>query len=124
MNIGKILERFSIMAELDLDDASQWIGLMEESAAEIKSQLKEDINESEYEDRLNAAAAVLSFYKYTLCLTSRSAVFSTSDGISMVTASITDRKNMISAASSAWKSTRASISNILKDPGFIFQGVR
>ena len=123
MNIEKIIEKFSIMADISLDEAAQWSSLIEETANEIKNQLKDGLNETDYEGSLNSAAAVLTFYKYTLFVTSRSMSFSISGGISTA-ASITDRRNMLAAARTSWENTRASMSNILKDPEFIFQGVK
>lgn len=123
MKIKKIVERFSILADISLNDASKWFNMCKESADEIRSQLREDINEDDYEDRLNAAAASLSFYKYVLYATSRNAPLSVTNGVTAVAAGITDRKNMVESAKLTWKNARASISHLLKDPCFAFQSV-
>ncbi len=124
MDIKKIVGRFSVLANISLNDASKWFNLCRESADEIKSQLREGINEKNYEDRLNAAAAVLSFYKYILCTASKITSVSITTGTNSAASGIADRKNMIEAANLMWKNTRASISDILKDPDFIFKGVK
>lgn len=122
MNIRKILERFANMLDISLDNAAKWLPLCMESSREIRACLKEGVNEAEHEDRLNNAAAVLGFYRYTLYRLSQDITLNQS---ALYTTPVsTDRKNILTSVSESWNDIRSSMSDILSDPDFIFQGVK
>lgn len=131
MNVRKILEKFLIMANIPQNEAKQWIPLCTQAFKEIQSSLKECVDESAHEDRLNSAAAVLAIYKYTLHRFSRIATtrVTTSQVDTQATTPIDvqipiNRSSALNAATLAWQETRASLSDILKDPDFTFKSVR
>lgn len=122
MNVRKILEEFSIIADVSLDNTAKWLPLCMKTSREIRACLKEGVNETDHEDRLNTAAAVLGFYRYTLYRLSRDMSL---DQVSPdIVSPVTDRKNILVSASEAWNNIRSSMSDILSDPDFIFQGVK
>ena len=122
MDIQKIVERFAAIADITVESALPWWELCSESANEINSWIREGVDKEANETRLNTLTAVYSFYKYTLILVSRKTVATIENGFAIAT--VTDRRNMLSAANNAWKQARGEAADILNDFDFVFTGVK
>ena len=63
--LQEVLDRFALIANLSADEVTPWIEICEDSISEIESNLRENIDQELNSRRLEAAAAGLSFYKYS-----------------------------------------------------------
>lgn len=118
MDLQEILTRFALIASLNLEEAAPWMTICNEAASQLRSKLKDPTAESSNSERLNAAAAALSFYKYTMYRSS---------GLGMNNFSIkdikinADNKLSISAAKSILNDAMSDIHDLLLDDDFLFQ---
>ena len=121
MNIQEILMRFALIADLNLEEAAPWLPICSEAAEEIRGQLKNAADEATHARRLTAAAAALAFYRYTLYRASGSGMDTFSAGDVKITS---DKKNSVQIAQSVWCNARNTVSDVLKDDGFLFEQVK
>lgn len=120
MNLNEIIKRFSIIADLSWEEASPWASVCEDASIEIKSKLRNDVNEEKNERRLNAAAAALAFYRYVLYRCSGGGMESFTAGEIRIK---TDAKNHAKMAYNVWLDAKYSISDLLKDDDFMFERI-
>ena len=123
MNLQKILEKFSIISNTELDDISSWIPFCEDSMEEIKAHLKKDVDIEEPSNarRLETAAATLTLYKYILYnITSNINTETFAAGELRVKTNYTAS---IKSAYQAWEQAKNSISDILIDETFTFERI-
>lgn len=120
MNILAVLERFSIVANLTIENISPWIQLCKDSIEEIEKNLKSNADLEINSRRLESAAAALSFYKYTLYRAS-------SSGMESFTAGELKIKNnydsSVKMAYTIWKEAKNSIADLLLDNDFTFERI-
>jgi hypothetical protein len=114
-NIANVIKRFSQLSGLSESQINSWIYICEDSILEIKSQLRDGVSEQENTEKLNSAAAALSFYKYVLCTSIKDDLDPENQYIS--------NPYTKSLASDLWQKHRDNISNLLKDEKFIFKAV-
>lgn len=120
MDIQGILERFSLISGLTNEEALIWVPLLTDAKNEIEAKLKDDVDLTAENRRLNVAAAAFGFYKYTLYKFSNSETGSFSAGDISVNL---NEKEIINIAFNIWLEAKASIHDLLKDDEFLFQGV-
>lgn len=120
MNLQETLERFSIIANLPMEDISPWIPICEDACDEIKRHLRSGVDEIKNARRLNVAAAALSFYKYVLYRASGGAMESFSAGELRIK---TNGKMSIKMAHKVWEDAKSSIADLLTDDDFIFERI-
>jgi kynurenine formamidase len=112
--------RFAIISGLPDEQVNKWIDICEDAISEIKTHLKPGIDEKENENRLCAAAASLSFYRYILFLAAREGVDSFSIGEFSVRS---NKRTSVEAAHRIWLEAKAAVSEILTNDDFSFKGV-
>lgn len=118
LDLQEILTRFALVAGLNLEEAAPWMTICNEAINELRSKLKDPTAEDSNSERLNAAAAALSFYKYTIYRSS---------GLGMNNFSIkdikinADNKLSIKAAKSILNDAMANIHDLILDNDFLFQ---
>ena len=115
MNISEVIKKFSILSGLSGESVHPWISICEESIFEIRTKLREGINEEDYKDKLNSAAAALSFYKYVLCASIKDDLDPDNQYIS--------NPYTKSLALSMWQEYKNSISFLLNDNNFVFKTI-
>lgn len=120
MNLQSVIERFSIVAKLSIEETSPWIDLCKDSTEEIERNLKSDVDIELNSRRLESAAAALSFYKYTLYRASASGMESFSAGELKIK---NDCNSSVRIASTIWREAKKSISDLLKDTDFAFERI-
>lgn len=121
MNTQEVLSRFAIMANLTIEEASIWTTLCEDTIEELQKHIKDGIDEEKSARQLNAAAAALSFYKYTLYRASGMGM----DAFSVGDISIKgDKKLSVQTAYKVWQEAKGSICDLIVDDGFIFEEIR
>ena len=120
MKTEDVLERFAIIASLTDSVSSKWSFIVEDAVAEIKSKLKSDIDENINGRRLTAAAAALSFYKYTLYKAASDELESFSAGDISIKSNC---QKSIEIAFSVWNEAKKSILDLLNDDEFYFEQV-
>lgn len=120
MELNGILNRFSFLSGLSLNESNSFIPFCNDAKTEIQLKIKPNIDESAESERLEAAAAALSFYKYVLHKASLQSTQSFSAGDVSVRE---DYKQQIESALSMWHEARASVCDILQDNEFCFQQV-
>lgn len=120
MDLQEILERFAMIADIALDDASVWIPVCREAMDEIKQRIKKDVNISGSERRLNAAAAALAFYRFILYKASGTSITMPPSADS---GALNDRRVGVRAAYDVWRSARGAVADLMVDDDFTFRGV-
>ncbi len=120
MNLQIVLEKFSVISNIDINDCSKWIPLCKESINEIKNNLRSDVDENANAYRLETAAAALSLYKYALYSYASMKAESFSAGELKIKI---DPNKCIKMAQKAWIEARNSISDLLKDESFVFERI-
>lgn len=120
MNLQNIVKRFSIIANISLEEAFPWTEICEEAADEIKSHLKSDVDEDKHRRRLDAAAAALAFYRYILYRASGGGMESFTAGEIRIKS---DAKTSVKMALTVWKDAKHSIADLLNDDDFMFETV-
>lgn len=120
LDLNAIVSRFSFLSGVPLDEIEKFIPICSDAKAEIQSKIKYNIDESAESERLEAAAAALSFYKYILYNASLQSTQSFSAGDISVKEDI---KQQLENARSMWYEAKASVCDILQDDGFCFQRV-
>ena len=113
MNISEVVKKFSVMSGLLGESVHPWINICEDSILEIRSRLRENVSEEDNKEKLNSAAAALSFYKYVLCASTKNDIDPENQYISNPYT-----KNL---ALSMWKEYQDGISSLLKDNNFVFK---
>ena len=117
MDIQEILERFAMIANLTLEEASPWCRICEDAMCEIESSLKPDADKATSERRLNIAAAALGFYRYVLYRASGSGMDAFSAGDINIKS---DKKSSVETAYKVWQEAKGNIADLLKDDNFLF----
>ena len=117
MDIGKIVERFALLSSLTLEEASTFTYICNDAKNEIVSKLLPDVDLSLHSERLNAAAAALSLYRYmqTKALAQTVEAFSAGD--------VTVKENLAKAVNVAyqvWLDEKIKIADLLQDDNFVF----
>lgn len=121
MDIEKIVERFALLSALSLDQASNFTYICNEAKNEIISKLLPNIDLNLHSERLIAASAALSLYRYMQlkALNNTTESFSAGD--------ISVKENMSQAIKTAyeiWLDEKAKIADLLKDDDFVFWRVK
>jgi len=118
LDIQEVLERFSIIAGLSIDQAAPWITICKESIEQIESKIKEGVDKQACSRRLSSAAAALSFYRYTMYKASGGGLESfTAGDISIKN----DKKTSLQIAFRVWRDARSSVADLLNDDEFVFE---
>lgn len=120
MNLEAVLERFSIVAKLSIEETSPWLELCKDSTEEIENNLKSNVDMEANSRRLESAAAAFSFYKYTLYRASASGMESFSAGELKIK---NDYNSSVKIANTIWKEAKNSISDLLADNDFAFERI-
>jgi hypothetical protein len=115
-----IFNRFALIANLNSNEAAPWMPICTESAAELENKLKNKDHKKEEKQRLIAAAAALSFYKYTLYKASSDSLQSISIGELSVKNNSKESTNL---ARIIWENAKASIADLLIDTDFYFKAI-
>lgn len=115
-----VLERFSIITNIELDESSSWITLCKDSVEEIENHLKEGIDINIHAHRLEVAAATLAFYKYTLYRASSPGMESFSAGELRIKS---DPNTSVKMAYRAWQEAKGSIADLIRDDDFVFERI-
>lgn len=119
MNVQDVLKRFSLLANLDEKDASDWITLCSDAASYIMSKVKTNITltHSDYLT-LSYVASCLAFYRYELYNATRNAC-SGSFSVGDISVRSVDKYSALHAEK-VYKEALASASNLLQDSDFAF----
>ncbi len=122
MNIETVIEKFSVIANLEITEVSPWISTCQESIDEIKLHLKENVDEEKEENlrRLETAAAALAMYKYVLYKAAVPGAEYFSAGELKVKS---DPGTSVKMAYRLWLDAKNSISDLLIDDGFVFERI-
>ena len=120
LDIQDVLERFSIIAGLSMDQAAPWASLCSTSIEEIQSHVKEGVDVEKNSRRLGAVAAALTFYRYTMYRTSGGGLESFKAGDISVK---NDKKASLQVAYAVWRDARSSVADLLNDDDFVFERV-
>ena len=122
MNLEEIVERFKIISGILEDDTAKLVPICEDAMNEILLSLKKGVDHTAPENsrRLNVAAAVLSFYKYSLCRASVDSAAAFTAGEFRIK---TDLQANIKSAYRMWREARKSISDLLEDDEFVFERI-
>lgn len=112
-----MLKRFSIISGLTLLEAADFEEIVKWACSEIKRKIRNNIDEQSESARLNAAAAALAFYKYTLYKSSRDEADSFSAGDVSIKCS---GKNILDRAYKIFEQEKANASDLLIDDEFLF----
>ena len=118
--LQEVLDRFALIANLSADEVTPWIETCEDSISEIESNLRENIDQELNSRRLEAAAAGLSFYKYSLYRASGAGMESFSAGELRIK---TNSSENVKIAYKAWQEAKNSIYDLLKDNNFVFERI-
>lgn len=118
MDLQEILTRFALIANLNLEEAAPWITICNEAASQLRSKLKDPDSEDKNSERLNAAAAALSFYKYTIYRSSGLGMNNFSIGDIRINS---DSKISIDTAKSILDDAMSDIHDLLLDNDFLFK---
>ncbi len=116
MDIKEILLRFSLIASLSEEEAAPWVSICSEAAEEIRRLMKDATKEEENGARLNAAAAALALYRYTVYRASAEEMSSFSAGDIKINS---DKKIMVEMALKVWLDAKRSISDLINDDEFL-----
>ena len=116
MDIKEILLRFSLIASLSEEEAAPWVSICSEAAGEIRRLMKDATKEEENGVRLNAAAAALALYRYTVYRASAEEMSSFSAGDIKINS---DKKIMVEMALKIWLDAKRSISDLINDDEFL-----
>lgn len=114
----KVLGAFSMLAELDEDEARDNSAIVELAIAEVTAMLSEGTNTFENHDRICHAAAALSYYKFALITASRESGFSVGD-VSFSAPSVAS----VAQAKALRDDALGAISDIIDSRTFAFVGV-
>lgn len=120
MDLQEVLDRFGLIANLSSDEVAPWEPICEDSILEIESHLKENIDQEANSRRLEAAAAALSFYKYSLYRASGSGMESFTAGELRIKTNSTES---VKIAYKVWQEAKSSICDLLIDENFIFERI-
>lgn len=122
LNLQSVVEKFSIISNIEMENCSKWIPICRESLNDIQIKLKETINlqDASISYRIEAAAAALSLYKYALYSGANMAMQSFSAGEIQIKS---DNAGAVKIAKRIWQEAKNSISDLLKDENFAFERV-
>lgn len=120
LNLEIVVQRFSVIANVEIEDSSKWIPVCYESTQEIKRHLKEGVDEEANAHRLEVAAAALALYKYTLFNATTLTTESFTAGEMKIK---TDPNTSVKMAAKVWQEAKRSISDLIEDEGFIFERI-
>lgn len=121
MNVQKIVERFALISGMNLEKAGTLTYICNDAKNEILSKLLPDVDTNLHSERLIAAAAALSLYKYM----QYKAVEQTAESFSAGDITIKENvKQATEAAYEIWACERAKISDLLRDDDFVFWRVK
>lgn len=117
MNLLAIQERFLCLSGLSPQEAQAWLGLCEEARQELSAQVLRE--EESAATLLNAAAAALAFYRFTVAQSS-----GTESGFTAGEVRVTKSLAGMEAARRLWQEARRAASPYLCDREFYFGQVR
>lgn len=120
LDIQEVLERFSIIAGLNIDQAVPWTALCSESIEEIGMHVKEGVDALKNSRRLGAAAAALTFYRYIMYKACGGGLESFTAGDISVK---NDKRASLQIAFTVWRDARSSVADLLDDEDFIFERI-
>ena len=120
MNLEIVVQRFSVIANIEIEDSSKWIPICGESMEEIKMHLKEGVDKEKNAHRLEVAAAALALYKYTLFTATTLTTESFTAGEIKIK---TDPNTSVKMATKVWQEAKKSISDLIKDENFVFERI-
>ena len=120
MNLEIVVQRFSVIANIEIEDSSKWIPICGESMEEIKMHLKEGVDEEKNAHRHEVAAAALALYKYTLFTATTLTTESFTAGEIKIK---TDPNTSVKMATKVWQEAKKSISDLIKDENFVFERI-
>jgi len=122
LNLQSVVEKFSIISNIEMENCSKWIPICKESLNEIQIRLREniDLEDTAVSYRIETAAAALSLYKYALYSGANMAMQSFSAGEIRIKS---DNTGAVKIARRIWQEAKNSISDLLKDENFAFERV-
>lgn len=117
MDIEKIVERFALLSSLSLEEASTFTYICSDAKNEIISKLLPDVDLNLHSERLIAAAAALSLYRYMQL----KALNQTTESISVGDVTVKENMNQaVKIAYEIWLDEKAKIADLLQDNDFVF----
>lgn len=117
MEVQKIVEKFALISGMDLEKAGMFTYICNDAKNEIVSKLLPDIDINLHSERLIAAAAALSLYKYM----QYKAVGQTTESFSAGDVTIKENlKQALDTAYEIWIYEKAKIVDLLRDDDFMF----
>lgn len=117
MELQQIVERFALISSLGLETASEFTYICDDAKNEITSKLLPDVDVDSHSERLIAAAAALSLYKYVLY----KSVNQTAESFSAGDITVKENANQaVKVAYEIWLEEKAKISDLLQDNDFLF----
>lgn len=120
MDIQEILKRFALIASLSDEEVSPWLPICSEAEEDIRRMLKDPLAEEQNGMRLNAAAAALVYYRYTVYRASGEGMNDFAAGDIKVTI---DKKTMVDLAYRVWLDAKALILDLINDNEFLAERV-
>jgi len=117
MNIDEVIAIFLKLAELSESERGNYQNLCEDAVRSLRARLKSDINEEEYGDSLNRAAAALAFIRYV----QRNIANGEGSGFKVGEISVNStNENSMKYADAVWEDVLLEVKDFLRDDGFIF----
>ena len=120
--LESVVEKFSIISNIEIEKCSKWIPICNESLNEIQIKLRETVNleDTTVTYRIEAAAAALSLYKYALYSGANMAMQSFSAGEIRIKS---DKAGAVKIAKKIWQEAKNSIADLIKDENFAFERI-
>lgn len=117
LDIQEILERFSLISSLPMEEAVGYTALCSDAAGELTRRMRCPVSDGNA-SRMQAAAASLAYYRYAMYQAANAEDFSIGD----ITVS-SGRNDKIKLAKEIWLEAEQEVSDLLWDNGFVFCGV-
>ncbi len=120
MNLQDVLIKFALIADLTLEEAAPLSPICSDAVDEITVKIKDGVDNEINSRRLTAAAAALSFYKYSLYRASGAGMGGFTAGDIKVES---QSDASVKSALSVWAEAKDSIADLLADKDFVFRRV-
>lgn len=105
---------------MSLEESGLWAETCEDAACEIRRHLRSGVDENKHHRRLEAAAAVLAFYRHVIYRASGGGMHEFTAGEIKVRA---DAKVSANLALMVWKDAKHSIADLIDDDEFMFETI-
>ncbi len=122
MDIQAIVERFALMADLTVEEATKWEDICKECAYQTYSKKKPGADSEQAEMALMSLAATLAFYRY--CLYTNTNTSGENFKVGDISVSSDSSANNISTVQSALEEAKLAATPYMIDDAFSFKQVR